>query len=334
MTDTHDEWQKLNPVPSNRALRSATTKRAALYARVATVSQADGSSAIEEQKRAIREFCRESDLQIVAEYIEAPGSGADANRSGFQRMVEDALRGVPGFEVVVVYSDSRFFRDLFLGELYRRRLSQAGIELVSVTEEFSKGLHVDFVRQVIGLMGEYQSRENAKLTLRGMKENARQGFVNGSPPFGYRAVVAETRLGKVKKRLEIEPSEAEIVKLIFRLAMVGPTGNGLAGATTIARELNRQNLKTRSGQPFSSGRVNQILHRTTYNGHHIFNLIEGRTKRKKPPDERVVISVSAIIDSATFESAQAARRAQNPFSSQPGENGPAPKLNRPLGDDQ
>ena len=36
------------------------------------------------------------------------------------------------------------------------------------------------VRQVFALFDEYQSKENAKDTLRAMQENARQGFWNGS----------------------------------------------------------------------------------------------------------------------------------------------------------
>ena len=42
------------------------------------------------------------------------------------------------------------------------------------------------MRQVIALFDEYQSRENAKHVLRAMKENARQGFYNGSRlPLGF-----------------------------------------------------------------------------------------------------------------------------------------------------
>ena len=43
-----------------------------------------------------------------------------------------------------------------------------------------------------------------------MKENAGQGFWNGSrPPIGYRVVAAEQRGAKVKKKLEIDPLHAD-----------------------------------------------------------------------------------------------------------------------------
>jgi site-specific DNA recombinase len=43
------------------------------------------------------------------------------------------------------------------------------------------------IRQIMVPFDEYRSKENAKHTLRAMKENARQGFGNGAlPPLGYR----------------------------------------------------------------------------------------------------------------------------------------------------
>ena len=76
----------------------------------------------------------------------------------------------------------------------------------------------NMIRQVIALFDEYQSKENAKHILRAMKENARQGFWNGSlPPIGYRIVEAGEQHGnRTKKTLEIDPIQAETVRLIFR----------------------------------------------------------------------------------------------------------------------
>jgi len=57
----------------------------------------------------------------------------------------------------------------------------------------------------------------APITLRAMKENARQGFWNGArPPIGYRVVEAGQRGAKIKKTLEIDPLQAETVRTIYR----------------------------------------------------------------------------------------------------------------------
>ena len=95
---------------------------------------------------------------------------------------------------------SRFFREQFLSEMYIRKLRKAGVVLISMTQEFQDDPTGNLIRQVLGSFDEYQSRENAKHTLRAMQENARQGFWNGShPPYGYEAVAREKRGPKVKK---------------------------------------------------------------------------------------------------------------------------------------
>ena len=94
-------------------------------------------------------------------------------------------------------------------------------------------MHV-MMRQIMALFDEYQSKENAKHVLRALKENARQGFWNGSlPPIGYRVVAAEQRGAKVKKKLEIDPLHADTVRLIYRLALEGDGTSGPMGVKNI-----------------------------------------------------------------------------------------------------
>ncbi len=53
-----------------------------------------------------------------------------------------------------------------------------------------------------------------------LKENARQGYWNGAPPpCGHRAIAVETR--RKKRRLEIDPVEAETVREVFDLCRAG-----------------------------------------------------------------------------------------------------------------
>ena len=111
---------------------------------------------------------------------------------------------------------SRFFRDQFQSEFYIRKLRKAGVEVVSITQQFENDPTGNMMRQFLGLFDEYQSKENGKHTLRAMRENARQDFWNGSrSPFGYRAEEAERRGAKSKKRLVIHSPEADVVKMIF-----------------------------------------------------------------------------------------------------------------------
>ena len=91
-----------------------------------------------------------------------------------------------------------------------RRLRKRGIRLISITQELDDTPSAMMIRQILSVFDEYQSKENSKHVRRAMKENARQGFWNGSqPPFGYQTYVAEQRGAKEKKKLAIDPVEAE-----------------------------------------------------------------------------------------------------------------------------
>jgi site-specific DNA recombinase len=71
------------------------------------------------------------------------------------------------------------------------------VRLVSITQDLGDDPMGVMVRQVFALYDEYQSKENAKHTLRAMQENARQGFWNGAKaPYGYAVVAAEQRGAK------------------------------------------------------------------------------------------------------------------------------------------
>jgi DNA invertase Pin-like site-specific DNA recombinase len=213
---------------------------------------------------------------------------------------------------VLVYSFSRFFRDRFELEFYVRKLAKNGIKLVSITQEIGDDpMHV-MMRQMMALFDEYQSKENGKHTLRAMKENARQGFWNGSwPPIGYRVVAAEQRGVKVKKKLEIDPIHADTVRLIYRLALEGDGSLGSMGVKAIVGYLNERRIFTRDGGRWGIGQLHRVLTRTTYVGHHEFNRSSPKSGAK-PAGEVVTADVPPLIDQATFDAVQAHLRARNP----------------------
>lgn len=164
-----------------------------------------------------------------------PGATAtNDRRPEFQKMMEAGTAKPSAFDVVIVRSFSRFFRDRFELEFCVRKLAKNGVRLVSMTRELGDDpMHV-MMRQIVALFDEHQSKETAKHTLRVLKENSRQGFGNGSlPPIGYRVVDAEKRGAKVKKKLEIDPLHADTVRLAFRLALEGDGVSGSMGVKAI-----------------------------------------------------------------------------------------------------
>ncbi|EAQ35129.1 resolvase [Nitrobacter sp. Nb-311A] len=221
-------------------------QRAALYLRVSTARQAEHDVSIPDQKRQGEAYCEARGLQLVETFIEPGASATNDRRPEFQRMIEAGTSKPAPFDVVVVHSFSRFFRDHFELEFYVRKLAKNGVKLVSIMQEMGDDpMHV-MMRQIMALFDEYQSKENAKHVIRALKENARQGFWNGSlPPIGYRVVAAEQRGAKTKKKLEIDPLHADTVRLIYRLAL---EGDGTTGQIkNIVSYLNSRRIFTRDG---------------------------------------------------------------------------------------
>jgi hypothetical protein len=135
-----------------------------------------------------------------------------------------------------------------------------------------------------------------------MKENARQGFWNGSQaPFGYKVIDAEQRGSKTKKRLAIDPPERETVRLIFKLVQKGDGSWGPMGVKAAACWLNERGYRTRAGARWGIGPLHKIITRPTYKGEHRFNRIVHKTQEAKPETEQVPVAVDPIIDAATFD---------------------------------
>jgi site-specific DNA recombinase len=144
--------------------------RAALYLRVSTSRQADNDLSIPDQRRQGKGYCTSRSWEIVGEYVEPGASATDDRRPEFQRMIDAAAAKPPMFDVILVHSFSRFFRDQFQLEFYVRRLAKNGVRLISITQELGDDPMSNMIRQIMALFDEYQSKENAKHTLRAMKE--------------------------------------------------------------------------------------------------------------------------------------------------------------------
>ena len=292
--------------------------RAALYLRVSTSRQADNDLSIPDQRRQAKGYCTSHGWEIVADYVEPGASATDDRRPEFQRMIDAATAKPAMFDVIVVHSFSRFFRDQFQLEFYVRRLAKNGVRLISITQELGDDPMSNMIRQIMALFDEYQSKENAKHTLRAMKENARQGFWNGAlPPIGYRTVAGEQRGHRIKKTLEIDPFQAETVRLIFRLSWEGDGTSGAMGVKSITKHLNAAGIRTRDGGRWGIDAVHKVLTRTTYVGRHRFNTKFWKTRERKPEAEVVEMMVPPIIEVAEFEAVQALLKSRSPALTAP-----------------
>jgi DNA invertase Pin-like site-specific DNA recombinase len=284
----------------------------ALYARVSTTRQAEKDLSIPDQLRQLRDWCKRNGHTIGAEYVEPGVSATDDRRPVFQKMIAEASVKPPPFEAIVVHSLSRLFRDFIEFALYERRLNKCGVKVVSITQQTSDDSAGEMARRIFSMFDEYQSKENGKHTLRAMKENARQGFFNGSrPPLGYKVLEVDLPAAKgKKKRLVVDEAEAALVRRVFELYLNGLSGAEM-GCNEIAAHFNSCGVLLR-GRSWTRNRVHQILCDTTYKGEYVFNKTAGSASERKPESEWVRVEVPPLLSKQVFEAVVQKRRLRSP----------------------
>ena len=285
----------------------------ALYARVSTTRQADNDLSIPDQLRQMRDWATANGHLVVQEFVEPGASATDDKRPVFQQMISDALMKPPAFEVIIIHSLSRFFRDGIEFGVYERKLAKNKVKVVSITQPTSDDAGGEMMRRIINMFDEHQSKEISKHVSRSMKENARQGYYNGShAPFGYCAETTDVSgsRGRKKKKLSINEAEADVVRLAYRLYLNGLNGRAL-GVKEIAKHLTEHGHLMR-GKPWTTQKVHTLLSDTLYMGEYYFNVRDSKANKQRPPEEWVRTDIPAIIDAAAFERVRLVREARAP----------------------
>ena len=200
MTGALDHGESVAPA---KALGKEKRIHVAIYARVSTTRQAENDLSIPDQLRQLRLWATNQGDLVVQEYVEPDASATDDRRPIFQQMIAEALLKPSPFEIIIIHSFSRFFRDGIEFGLYERKLKWNKVSVISITQPISDDSGGEMMRRIITLFDEHSSKENSKHTSRAMRENARQGFYNGSkPPFGYISVTTDIAGSRGRKRKE------------------------------------------------------------------------------------------------------------------------------------
>lgn len=91
-----------------------------------------GADSIYEQLYAVERYCNDNGYKIVRAYIDYASSGISDDRPAFKQMIANSEKAL--FEAAIVYKFDRFSRDKYQSILYKQRLKENGVELLSVTE--------------------------------------------------------------------------------------------------------------------------------------------------------------------------------------------------------
>lgn len=243
-------FAKIRPVPL------ANISNAVIYARYSSEKQTENS--IDGQLRECKKYCDFHGYNIINEYIDRAASGTTDNRPEFQRMIEDSAK--QQFAYVIVYRFDRFARNRFDSAIYKKKLEQNGVRVLSVSENIGDGDEGIILESIYEAMDEAYSRRLSRITKRGMRETALKGlWTGGIVPLGYKVE---------NRRLVIESREAAAVRLIFERYVQGKTKK------QIADELNAAGYRTKNGKPFTHSNFTTVMRNKMYYGNYNFEDVE------------------------------------------------------------
>ena len=266
--------------------------RAAAYARYSTDKQTDNSIAY--QLDAIRKYCREHDITIVATFADEAESGTNTDREGFRQMVAAAGRGE--FDAVVIYDVTRGSRDVGDWFTFRKAMLMLGVQVIATTQSLGDITNSnDFLLELISVgMGQREVLEARQKSINGVAVRARQGaFLGGVPPLGYDIV---------NGAYVVNPCEARTVRTIFAMYADGQSYNAILEA--IDGAIGKR------GQPLGRNSLHSILTNERYVGTYTWNKRRVKLFRKwaggapNPNCVRLEGHIPAIIDNETWERVQ------------------------------
>ena len=282
--------------------------RVAIYARYSSENQRDAS--IADQVRICREFVQRQEWTITHEFADHAASGSNVMRPGFQDMMALALRN--GVDVVLAESLDRFSRDQENTAALFKRLTFAGVRIVTLAEGDITFLHIGLK----GTMNAMFLKELADKTRRGLRGRIEAGKAGGGLSFGYR-ILRRFENGVVTTgEREVVPEEAALVRRIFTDYLAG------ASPKQIAKALNAEGVRGPQGALWSPSTIHGnpkrgtgILHNELYVGRMVWNRQRflrdpgtgKRVARPNPPSEWITKGVPElrIIDDELWQGVQA-----------------------------
>ena len=293
--------------------------RIAAYTRISVDTELGMDNvSIENQKEIIAKFVRERFPDAKVDYFEDRDKSGYTfeQRPGYQEM--RALLFSHYYDIVIVKDFSRFSRRNSLGLLELEQLRDAGVRIISITDNVDYPEKEDWMQiQFRFLMNEMPVTETSKKVRNIVEMRQEKGEWICSAPYGY-------YLHPTKKReVLIDEDGAEVVRLIFRLYNDGygykkiakyltekgcPTGTALIKKHLEEKDKDSSNVKVST--VWNTSTVAEIVK----NDYYIGTLRQrqysrpgiNKTDKKLPKEENIVFENhhEAIIDVETFKKAQ------------------------------
>lgn len=251
------------------------------YARYSSERQTENS--IEQQKEEILKYCERNNYNLVKFYSDSAISGKRDDREQFQLMINDCIKN-KNVEAILVWKLDRFARNRYDSAVYKKRLREVGIRVISITQKIDNSPESIILEGMLESIDEYYCANLAANVKRKLYQNAQECKFNGGiPPLGY-------DIDKDTKKYIINENEAKIVREMFDLY---EKGKSLIEITDI---FNSKGYKTKRGTDFKKNSLYDMIGNERYAGYYIYSKSLNHNKRVNRDDIiKIEDGIPAII---------------------------------------
>ncbi len=271
--------------------------KAIAYFRYSSNNQHETS--IEAQEEAVRKYADEHGIIIVRCFYDRALSGKNTKkRENFNKMMQECKES--DYDLVLVHKFDRFARNISDTIKYVSQLEDYGMHLISVTQPDIGGSCGKLYQFIQWALDEFYSDNLSGEVMKGLTVLAEKcQHTGGRPPLGY-------DVDPVTRKLVINESEAETVRLIYKLYLEG------YGYDKIAKYLNERFYKTKEGKEFCHNSFYDLIRNRKYCGYFVFNRASSKSRKgtrnnhKSKDDGNIICipkGVPAIISEDTYNKA-------------------------------
>lgn len=264
-----------------------------------------------DQEIQLRKYADQQGWDVVSVYYEPGKSAKSTARREFKNMIRDAsCDGEPPFNKILIHSTSRFSRSTRDYMVFEALLQQKNVDILSITQSFSKDAGGMVAMRMTNLMDEFHSLRSSVDSTRARRYMVEKGYwPGGVPPYGYECVPSAEN--KQRSVLQVNQGERPLVERVYTMAVYGDGTSAPMGVKSIVRSINADGYRTRAGSRWSVQGVHRMLTNSAYYGDYFWGVsqIEHQFQEKQ---EALLLKVPFIISRADFDKVQEMLEQRNP----------------------
>jgi site-specific DNA recombinase len=244
------------------------TATAVIYVRVSTKEQAerDGDPegySIPAQREACKRKASSLDAAVIEEFVDRGESARTADRPELQRLLDFVIDNDVTY--VIVHKIDRLARNRADDVAINLALQQAGVKLVSVTENIDETPSGILLHGIMSSIAEFYSRNLANEVIKGSVQKAKAGGTPGRAPTGYLNVRRIVN-GQEIRTVEVDPDRGPLMAWAFEAYATGQwTLRSLLDELT-ARGLTSPPTPKQPSKPLGIANLQRLLRHPYYMG--------------------------------------------------------------------